>query len=163
MADEPPVTLPATPATAPAEPAPAPPQPPPSPPGERDPELHFEIDHSAYYRRVPIKEEDVTDEMWAEEGLITDSTWKGFKLIRETVFEPTTSQVTVHLPSVRSWNDDREAAGLVRRPHHVNLAIHVTDGPFPRHFPVGSITDVRCNDPEWEARMREHLLAGEDF
>jgi hypothetical protein len=151
MADEPPVTLP-------ADPAPEPP-PPPSPPGERDPELHFEIDHSAYYRRVPIKEEDVTDEMRAEEGLITDSTWKGFKLIRETVFEPTTSQVTVHLPSVQAWNDDRDAAGLARRPHHVNLAIHLTDGPFPRQFPVGSITDVRCpDDPEWEARMREHLL-----
>jgi hypothetical protein len=137
--------------------------PPPSPPGERDPEIVLEVDHSAYYRRVPIKNEDVTPEMLAEEGLIIDSTWPGFKLKRETVYEPTTSTTTIHLPSVQKWNDDREAAGLARRPHHVNLAIHLTDGPYSRHFPLGSITDVRCSDPEWEAQMRAHLVAGEDF
>lgn len=113
----------------------------------------IEIDHDAYYRWVPVKLEDVTDEM-----LTVDATWPGFKLQRVIIPEATTSTTGVHVESLAKENEDRAAAGLGPKPLHTLLANHLEDGPWPKHFPMESITAIRCSDPKIEAKLQSYFL-----
>lgn len=137
-----------------------------------DPELHIEVDHSAYYRWVPIAVADVYDDRGGDldniaEGQVRwtqtqESTFPGFRLQQITVNEPTTSQTTVHLPSLSKINDDRAAAGLSRRTHSSNLIRLLEDAGWARQFPVDTITAIRCDDPKWDGWLNSHFLAVAD-
>ena len=131
----------------------------------RDDELVITAHHSSFYRWLPISEEDARALADSEVDMpdqlktkLVEATFPGFKLRRTTVEEPTISTTNVHLPSLRSMNDDREAAGVARRPHHANLAQHLADGPWPRHFPLSSLTDIECDDPTWQDQLRGHFF-----
>lgn len=124
-------------------------------PDEETPEpesWQIEIDHSAYYRWLPVKDEDIEDGM-----VLIEATWPGFHLYRTVVEEETTTTTGVNVPSLRSENDDREAAGLSRRSDVSNLIRHLEDGPWPKHFPMESITAVRCSDPTIETALIAHF------
>lgn len=132
----------------------------PPPPGTANPideDWGIEVDHSAYYRWEPIKESDVT------EGMVTiDSYWPGFKMQRVRVDEPTTTTTGVHVASLKQINEDRKAAGLAPRSHLSNLIRHLEDGPWPRHFPMDTITAIRCPaNPALEGQLRSHFVGGE--
>lgn len=132
-------------------------------------DLVIEIDHSAYYRWLPIADGDIT---WSEDGNATrtsdgspltviDATWPGFKMYRSIINEPTTSTTRVDRASLAQINDDREAAGLARRDEAANLIRHLEDGPWPKHFPMESITAVRCDqDPAVAARLSSYFVPG---
>ena len=131
----------------------------------RDEEITLTVEHSAYYRWMPVTDEDAAKLAESEADLpeskrtkLVVSTFPGHKLKQVLVNEPTATTTNVHLPSLRQMNGDREAAGLSRRPHHANLAQHLVDGPWPRHFPLDSITDIHCDDPKWEAWLRGHVF-----
>lgn len=128
--------------------------------------LNIEIDHSSYYRWVPIAEGDVFDDTADEAGVrpavpegktalsvTVGSTFPGFRMQRVIVQESTTSTCNVFLPDLEGWNNDREAAGLTRRPHQLNLVQHLSDGPWPKQFPLDSITAIRADDPTWENQL----------
>lgn len=151
-----------------------------------DPELHIDIDHSAYYRWMPTPEADltwVTDDVGevtvfltadlgpedttvprppAEPQMVVDSTFPGFKLRRVTVEEPATSQTTVHLPSLSRINEDRKAAGVSRRSNAANLTRLLEDAGWSKQFPVESITAIRCDDKKWAKWLNDHFLAAGD-
>lgn len=128
-------------------------------PGPPTPTLRIEIDHTQYYQWVPVADADVTDDMTTIE-----STYPGFKMRRATITldAPTTSVTDVDLLGVAQWNDDREAAGLDRRPHRVNLIQHFVDGPWSRQFPLGSITAIRADDDKWQQWLSDYFIAGDD-
>lgn len=113
----------------------------------------IEVDHSAYYRWLPVKDEDVADGM-----VLIEATWPGFHMYRETIDEATTSTTGVNVDALRSENADRKAAGLSARPDVSNLIRHLEDGPFPKHFPMESITGIRCNNPKIEAALKAHFV-----
>lgn len=142
--------------TPPAQSPDAPPDAPPSDTPEVPDEVwQIEVDHGQYYRWLPIREQDVT------EGMVTiEATWPGFKMYRETINEPTTSTTAVNVPSLKEINVDREAAGLARKTHAQNLLRHLEDGPWPKHFPLESITAVRCSNPDIQAKLTSHFVAG---
>lgn len=139
-----------------------------------DPELRIEVDHSAYYRFVPVPDADVhtiiedggeRQELISEPGVpqvVVDATWPGFKMRRITVDEPTTTVTVVHLPSLSAINDGRKTAGLGRRSHKANLTRHLEDGAWYKHFPEGTIIAVRCDDPQWDQWLNEHFLGSDD-
>lgn len=110
--------------------------------------LNIEIDHSQYYRWVPVPEAE------ADVATTVPSTFPGMRMQRITVDEPTMSTCSVYLPDLVRWNDDRTAAGLSKRPHQLNLIQHLSDGPWPRQFPLDSITDIRADIPNWAAQLK---------
>lgn len=150
-----------------------------------DPELHIDIDHSAYYRWMPVTEGDLTyvtaadgevnvyltadlgpddttvPRPLAERQIVVESTFPGFKLRRVTVEEPTTSQTTVHLPSLSQVNADRIEAGLARRSHAANLCRLLEDAGWAKQFPVESVTAIRCDDKKWAKWLNDHFLGSD--
>lgn len=119
-----------------------------------DDELTITIDTSAYYRWLPVKEDEV-----AEGDVVVDSTYPGFKMRRTIITEPDHLTTTVHLPSLRGINDDREVAGLARKPHYANLIQHLEDGPWYKMFPPGSIVGIHVDgDDEMHGKVAEHFL-----
>jgi hypothetical protein len=131
--------------------------------------LNIEIDHSQYYRWVPIAEADVYDD--SAEGAdpapdgqtprskTVDSSFPGFRMARIVVDEPTTSTCQVNVPGVQQWNDDRAVAGLSRRTDALNLIQHLSDGPWPKQFPLDSITAIRADNPTWESQLASAFVS----
>ena len=115
-------------------------------------EWRIEVDHSSYYAWLPVKDEDSTPYM-----LTVDSYWPCFRMRRTTVDEPTTTTTTIDVDSLRQENTDRAALGLSTRTDIATLARHLEDGPWPRHFPAGTITAIRADNPEVEAGLRAYF------
>lgn len=113
----------------------------------------IEVDHSSYYRWIPVKDEEI-----AEGDLVIPATWPGFHQKRVLVDEPTTSTTGVHIASLASENTDRIAAGGSPKPLSALLTRHLEDGAWPKHFPMQSITAIRCSDPAIEAKLRSYFL-----
>ena len=122
---------------------------------DADPTMRIEIDHDAYYVWEPVS----ADEADAD---TIESSYAGISLRRAVVHTPTTSTTDVHLPGVAQWKDDRVAAGKSGRSNRINLFEHLIDGPWDRHFPIDSITAIRCTDPQWEQWLNEHFVNGGD-
>lgn len=120
---------------------------------------YIEIDHSSYYRWMPVKVKDLN---YNEDGEITDlvidATWPGFVLRRTVVPEATTTTTSVDVKSLSETNIERAAAGLGPRSNITNLVNHLSDGPWPKHFPLESITAIRCDNAKVEARLNAHFL-----
>lgn len=116
----------------------------------------IEVDHTSYYRWMPVKDEDVQ-----EGDLVIDSEWPGFKKRRVVVAEPTTSTTGVYVPNLHAENADRAAAGLAAKPLHALLSRHLEDGPWPKHFPLDSIVGIRCSEPAVQAKLRSYFLESE--
>jgi hypothetical protein len=115
----------------------------------------IQVEHSSYYQWLPIKEDEVT------EGMVTvDSYWPGFRMHRTVVYEPTTTRTTVHVPSLKAINDDRKAAGMLPRSDLANLVQHLGDGAWPKHFPPGSITKIRCDDAVVQRVLIDNFIGG---
>lgn len=147
----------------------------------RDPTLRIEVDHAAYYQWLPVPEVLVVDDTPTETddngdpvpvevpehmvGLSNtiDSTFPGHRMYRATVQTATTSTTDVHLPDLRVWQDERAAAGLDRRSVKHLLAIHLADGPWPKLFPLDSITAIRCADPAWQRALTEFFLTDDEL
>lgn len=120
---------------------------------EGDVTWQIEVDHSSYYRWLPVKDEEV------EAGdVVIDATWPGFKMRKTLIDEPTTSTTGVHVPSLASENTDRVAVGLGSKPLSALLTRHLEDGAWPKHFPMDSITAIRCNDKSIEAKLNSYFL-----
>lgn len=113
----------------------------------------IEVDHSSSYRWVPVKNEDVV-----EGDIVIDSTWEGFKKKRVLVNEPTTSTTGVYVPNLHAENADRISAGGSAKSLSALLSRHLEDGPWPKHFPLDSITAIRCSEPSIEAKLRSYFL-----
>lgn len=113
----------------------------------------IEVDHSSYYRWVPVADADVVV------GDITvDATWPGFKMRRVTVADATTSTTGVRVQGLMDENVDRAAAGLPAKALPALLTRHLEDGPWPKHFPLDSITAIRCSDPAVGAKLSSYFL-----
>lgn len=113
----------------------------------------IEVDHTAAYRWVPVKDEDIT-----EGDVVIESTWPGFHKKRILVNEPTTSTTGVYVPNLHAENEDRVAAGGSKKSLSALLSRHLEDGPWPKHFPLDSITAIRCSEPSIEAKLRSYFL-----
>lgn len=113
----------------------------------------IEVEHDSYYRWMPCKDDDVLP------GDVTvAATWPGFKLRRTLIPEAASTSTSIDVRSLQQTNADRKAAGLGPRSDASNLCKHLEDGPWPKHFPLESITDIRCDNPKIEARLRTHFL-----
>lgn len=119
-----------------------------------------EVDHTAYYRWLPVPERDVKAEE-EERGLVLDATWPGYKMRRTTITEAVTTTTTVHVPQLRKVNADRKEAGLGPRSLHANLTKHLEDGPWPKHFPLESITEIRCSNKDMAAKLTSYFVGGD--
>lgn len=153
----------------------------------------IEVEHSQYYRQLPVPEADLIPVMeaadppdpddpsqdnpnpnpnpdtppvqigWDYNGKIlpmdwvVDSTFPGYKMVRTVIDEPTTTTTSVIVSSLGLINEDRLAAGLGRKSQHANLLRHLEDGPWPKHFPLESITAIRCSHPGMEAKLLDYF------
>lgn len=113
-------------------------------------ELRIEIDHSAFYQWVPVREAEAVE-------TDIDGTIPGFKMRKVVVNVPTTTTTDVDLDGVAGWNADRVSAGLSTRPDRINLIQHLVDGPWEKHFPLSSITAIRASDPKWEKWLNDYF------
>lgn len=113
----------------------------------------IEVDHSSHFRWMPVVEAEV-----AAGDITIDSTWPGFRMRRVTVPESTTSTTGVRVQGLLDENNDRAAAGLPPKALSALLTRHLEDGPWPKHFPLDSITAIRCTEPAIEARLRSYFL-----